>query len=665
MVRVISSGPLFAALGMLSLAQAPTSDRPPSVQDQNQGRKFEWLRRPYQSKTVNAVDDNNTPRIQSLLRAGNLYLSLSDALALAIENNLDIQSARYSLPIANTDVLRAKGGGTLRGVGASTFEMPAGVGGPPSPLINAAATGATPSTSLPGNIYDLALLATTSTSLSLEPASLGLPLPSAAGPTIPQYDPTIVGSLGWTRSSTPEQNTVTTGGSVLHQTNFMGSLTLQQGFSTGTQYSIGYNSTSGSSTSTTNTYNPATSGSLGLTVTQPLLRGFGIAVNRRWISIAKNDQKITQLIFKQQVINLIYGVCRLYYDLAGLYEDVRVKRQTLEAAKALYENTKARVEEGALADVELTRAEAQVAAAEQDLINSQGLFDEQEMIVKRVLTRRIGSESELATAHVIPTEVLALPAADDLPPLPQLFASALAQRVDLEQARLQIVNSRIALKGSRNALLPELDLFATVQNSGLAGQQNSQQSTTTAGSPTTPGTGLTVSPDASQTGGYGTFLNQLATQRYPTYEVGIQLNLPLRNRVAQADLTRDEISLRAYQTRLLALQNQAEMEAEDAVISVRRARASYDAAVRTRILQEQSLDVEKARFDAGVSTASNVILYQSYLAQAQSTEVVARGNYFKARAALDRALGASLDVHHIAIDEAYKGIVTTPPGRVP
>ena len=341
-----------------------------------------------------------------------------------------------------------------------------------------------------------------------------------------------------------------------------------------------------------------------------------------------------------------------------------MKRQTLAAAKALYDNTKARVEEGTLADVELTRAEAQVAAATQDLINSEGLFEEQEMIVKRVITRQIVGDSELASAHVIPTEVLALPAADNLPPLQELFASALAQRVDLEQARIQITNSRVALKGTRNELLPELDLFAMVQNGGLAGQQNSQKSTTTS-STTTPGTGLTVTPDASMTGGYGTFLSQLATHKYPTYEVGIQLNLPLRNRLAQADLTRDELSLRAYQTRLLVLQNQAQMEAEDAVIAVRRARASYDAAVRTRVLQAQSLEVERARFDAGVSTASNVVLYQSYLAQAQSTEVVARGNYFKAKAALDRALGSSLTVHHIEIDEAYKGTITTPPSRVP
>jgi outer membrane protein len=209
----------------------------------------------------------------------------------------------------------------------------------------------------------------------------------------------------------------------------------------------------------------------------------------------------------------------------------------------------------------------------------------------------------------------------------------------------------VALKGTYNSLLPELDLFATVQNNGLAGQMNSMQAN--------------PMPDPSMTGGYGTFLDQLATHRYPSYEVGVQLNLPLRNRVAQADATRDELSLRAQQTRLLAMQNQAEMEAEDAVIAIRRSRASYQAAVRTRVLQEQSVDVEKARFEAGVSTAATVILYESYLAQARSTEVVSRGNYFKAKAALDRALGSSLAVNHIELKDAYGGVITSPPSHAP
>ncbi|HEY3740741.1 MAG TPA: TolC family protein [Bryobacteraceae bacterium] len=656
MPRLSRSGVFVLLSGVfMACARSQGSDRPPSVSETAEPHHFEWFRRPFQPKRVSEVDPDNSPRIDRLMRAGNIYLSLADALALAIENNLDLAAARYQIPIAQTDTLRAKGGGTLRGVSLGVFDVPQGVGGPAGPLVTAAASGP-PGTSLATSIYDLSLFNRTSSSLSLDPSSQSSPLPAATGPPIPQYDPSLNGTLSWMRQSMPEQSSLATGTSTLHEDSLTGSLMLQQGFSTGTTYSLGYNSTSASSNSMRNAYDPSTTGGLGLTVTQPLLRGFGIAVNRRYISIAKNNQKISDLVFRQQVIEVVYGVSRLYYDLASLYVDLRVKRETLTAAKALYDNTKARVEEGVLADVELTRANAQVAAANQDLINSQGLFDEQELIVKRLITRRVPSDSGLAEAHIIPTETLTVPAADNLPPLPELLSNAVRQRADVEQARLQLTNSGISLKGSRNELLPELNVFAMAQNSALSGQPNSQMTSGSTGA--SGSTGLTSSmPDASQTGGYGNFLNQIATNRFPTYEVGIQLNLPIRNRIAQADVTRDELAQRSYQTRLLSLENQAQTEAEGAVIAIRRARASYDAAVTTRQLQAQSLEVEQARFDAGVSTAFMVILYQSYLAQARSTEVIARGNYFKARAALDRAVGSNLDVNRIELEDAYKGKV--------
>jgi outer membrane protein len=287
-----------------------------------------------------------------------------------------------------------------------------------------------------------------------------------------------------------------------------------------------------------------------------------------------------------------------------------------------------------------------VAGAEQDLINSQGLVEQEEAILKRVMTRTIPRDSTLAAAHIICTDTLAVPPAEDLSTLKSTVPGALATRPDVASAKLQVDGSKVALKGSRNALLPELDLFGTAMNSGLSGQMNPDE---------TMMSSVTIPPDRSQTGGFGTFLNQLAARRYPTYEVGIQLNFPLRNRIAQADATRDELALRASEARVLIIQNQAELEAEDAMIALKRARSSYDAAARTLRLQQQSLDVEQARFDAGVSTAFMVILYQSYVAQARSTEVVARGNFFKALAALDRSLGSSIEKHNISMDDAFQG----------
>jgi outer membrane protein len=405
--------------------------------------------------------------------------------------------------------------------------------------------------------------------------------------------------------------------------------------------------------STNSTYNPYTNGSFGLTVTQPLLRGFGPSVNRRFIRIAKNNEKVSLLLFEQQVITAIYGICRLYFDLAALNEDLRVKQDTLAAARSLFQNTSSGVEEGTMAPVEKTRAEAEMAGSEQDLINTQGLVDEEEVILKNLLTRGGSRDPILRGAHIITTEPMNVPEQEPVQVADELLSEALANRPDLEQGSLQVANSEIYLKGSRNELLPELDVVGMAQNSSLAGSMNSLSSTM--------GTGV----EPGNVGGYGTSLGQLFSAKNPTYGIGIQLNLPIRNRVAQADVERDELQYRQAQAALQQLRNQAQLEVDAALVALRRARAAYDAAVKTRILQAQSLEVEQVRYEAGVDTAFFVIQYQSYLSQARSTEVVAKANYFKAKAALDRAIGASLRSNNITIDEAYHGKVARPPSPLP
>ena len=314
---------------------------------------LDWLLNPYRTKPVPPANLNNSPRIYDLLRAGNLYLSLQDAIALAIENNLDVEVARYQIPEASTDLLRAKGGGTLRGVSYAYTELPLGVGGPASPLITGTATGSTPATSVPSDIYELNQLSDTPESLAIQSGSY------SAGPPLPMFDPALVGNLNWQHTTTPESSSLGTGTQTLVSNATTGSLSLQQGFSPGTSYSLGYNTTSQSANSIVSNYDPYTTGTLGLTVTQPLLRGFGPSVNRRFIHIARNSEKISTLAFKQQVIAAIFAITRIYYDLVALNEDLKVKQDTVAAAKTLYQNTKSGVDEGTLAPVELTRAEAE------------------------------------------------------------------------------------------------------------------------------------------------------------------------------------------------------------------------------------------------------------------------------------------------------------------
>ncbi len=580
----------------------------------------------------------NSPRVHELIRAGSLYLSLQEALALAIENNLDIELQRFTSPAANADLLRAKGGGTVRGLNYTLAEVPTGVGGPLSPVLTnpAVSTSATGGSSVTTNGLELGVLAAPQTNLSIQGT-----VPQSAGTAVPIYDPAIVGQLNWTHQTTPQSNSVVTGTPALVSNGLVANAGIQQGFSSGALASLTFNNNHQSLNSLRTAYNPYTGSSLGLNVTQPLLRGFGAGLNRRFIRIAGNEQKIGTLLFRQQLIATTYGVVRLYTDFVALYEDVKVKQESVNAAGKLLSDVKAQVEEGTLAPVEETRANAQVFSTRQDLANSQGLLDEQEAILKNVLTR-LGNEDEaVRAAHIIPTDPLEIPAQDNIQPIQDLITLALANRPDLGQARLQIDISRIGLQGSQNATRPEVDLVGIAQNNGLAGALNPLQ----------------PAADPALIGGYGGVLDQIFARRYPTYGIGLQFNLPIHNRIAEADLARDEIQVKQSQIRLRQLENQARLEVEDALIAMRRARASSEAAAQARAFQQQSLQIEQAKFEVGASTSFFVIQYETLLAQARSTEVAARSAYVKARAALQRAIGTILDENRISLDAAMKGSI--------
>jgi outer membrane protein TolC len=606
-----------------------------------------WINRamnPYRAKPVAPIVLENSNRIERLMRGGQLYLSLDDAIALALENNLDVELQRLSPAIADTDILRARGGGLLRGITLTSAQTPAGVGGPASPLLNSATPGFTVASSIAANATGTAFLTTSQSSLSITPGSL------SNGPALPVFDPSLVGSLNWQHQSTPQSNPFTTGADVLIAKGLTSNVGLVQGFSPGTQIGANFSGLSQENNSLRSTLNPYKTSSLGLTLTQPLLRGFGAQMNRRFIRIAQNSRKVTDLVFRQQAIDTVSGVIRLYYDLVSLNEDVGVKRQTMELAKKLYEDNKAQVEQGTLAPIELVRAQALISASQQDLANSEGLEREQELIVKTVLTRRGTADPAIRAARVVPTTPMPAPAAEPVQPVQDLLVQAFKNRPDLASAGLQLTNTEIALEGSRNNLRPDLSLVASASNSGLAGQ---------------PNTLGTTNPSQAFIGGFGGTLEQIFRRNYPTYGVGLQLTLPLRNRVAQADYVRDELQHRQTQIRRQQLENQARLEVEDALISLERSRAAYAAAVDTTHYQEQSLAAEQEKFAVGLSTTFLIIQYQSQLAQARSTEVAARGAYAKARAVLDRAVGLTLDRNQVSVDDAYRGQVARPPSTLP
>ncbi len=614
------------------IATAPI-DRTPTV-TLNSG----FLRGEFRPGSVSSSDFRDSTRIGDLIRAGQLYLSLDDAIALALENNLDLELERYGVRMSNTDTYRAEGGGQLRGVPLVVNEAPAGIGGPSgSLLLTTAATGATPESTISVSVTDTQLIAEGQNNLNVTGT-----FPFANGPVVPLFDPQLTGQLLGGRSNTPQTTILNTNGTDLTANSFTGNVGYLQGFSPGTEISAGFQNQYQDQNAFRNLFNPYTLSTLGVTVTQPLLRGFGSEVNRRFIRIAKNSEKISDYIFQQQAISTISGVIRLYDDLVSLNADLRVKQETLATAQRLLQDNRNKVEQGTLAPIEATRAEAQVASAQQDVITADGYVRQQEIILKNVLARNWGDDPIVHTAHIIPTDALGLE------PLPtqsnaEIMAIALANRPEYLAAKIQLTNTEIYLKGTKNELLPEIDLVGSVQTSGIAGGFNGVSGAGT----NYPGVN----------GNYGTVLDQILKGTYPTVSVGINLILPVRNRIAQADVARDELQVRQTQVRIKQLENQIRAEVEDALIALGRTHAAYEAATQTTRLQEQSLEIEQEKFDVGLSTNFLVIQYQSYVAQARSTEVAALDAYAKAKTQYERTLGLTLSNHNVSIAEAFKGVV--------
>jgi outer membrane protein len=598
-----------------------------------------WLFSPYRTPVIGASRTENSILVSNLLHDGELFLSLSDAIELAVENNFDVELQRYDHAFASAEILRAQGGGLLRGVPTTIEELPSGEGGPGEPLLTTVG-GYSPVLQLPSSAADLATITETQSDLSILS-----PTPLSAGTAIPQFDPALAANIALTQLDYPQSDAFATGSNYFSSHSVSGSAGYTQGFSTGTLLNATLTSGRVNEASTRLNLNPFISGALNVTLSQPLLQGFGRGVNQRFIHIARNEDRIATSVFTQQLISTISDATRLYWDLVSLQQDLVVKQESLEAAQRLYEDTKNEVELGTQAPVDLTSAMAQVASNRQAYINEQGMVLQQELLLKEILTRKGISDPVLAGASIKAITPIESPDSDPLEPLGTLIDEAVKQRPDLVLAELQEDNTRLSLKGARNELLPQLDLVASMQNNGGAGTLNPNLVAVSGET--------SALPPPSLSGGYGTTLGQIFRRDYPDYAVGAQLNIPLRNRVARADAARDELLYRQSEVRLQQLHSQIRLQVGNAYIAVQQARESYKAAVEARTLQQQALDVERSKFEAGVATAYEFIQYQSILAGARSAEVTALGVYAKARTALQRAVGSTLAVNHVTVDDAY------------
>jgi outer membrane protein len=590
----------------------------------------------YRAPRVPALSTGSMSRLEGLVHDGKLYLTLHDAIALAIENNLDVEVSRYSLLLADTDLTRAQGGGNLRGIDYTVQQPPPGVGATTAPLLITQTTGNPSSTN--ATVTDLSQVTLTGGSTQENLSQNGTSTYSA-GPAIPLYDPTLTGQAGYLRRSdqTSLVNLGTDTGTSGPQDYVSTGIDYQQGFSTGAQLDAFVDNAAQVLYSGTSQYDPFHAPSTSFTLTQPLLRGRGREVNLRFIRIAQLDQHASRLLFEQQILETVYGVARLYYDLVSLGENVGVQEESLAAAQRLYEDDKNQVDQGTLAPIELTRAQALLSSSRLSLIQAQGEYRQQEAILRQQLLRKLGDPSA-NFASIIPQDRIIVPSSSPTLDVPALIGDAIAHRPDLAQAGLQVKADEISVRASRNYVKPGLNVFANVQTRGSA-----ITPITNLGS---GGTGLVTVPADITQGGL-----RLST----IYQGGLQLSLPLRNRIAQADAARDEIQLRQAQGRSMQLENQIRQQIEQAAIALENAHQAYAAAVESRNFQEQLLQAEKDKFAVGESTNFLIVQDQAFLAQARSTEVAARSDWMKAQITLDRSLGNLLEKNNIAIDDAIRG----------
>jgi outer membrane protein TolC len=614
------------------------------------GRGFIYhLTRVYRVRDVQAVSFEDSPRIDKLLRAGNIYLSLRDAIALALENNLDIESSRYAPKLALADLQRASAGQLLRNVSTSISS------GPSSASLNvlAGATAVNGGGGGGGTSTNTGVLSGLSVQL--------------AGSTIPNIEPLAYVAANFSHQTQILTSTTFTGTSALVDSYKSLTYGVQQSFWNGTTVSLGLSSIFDyNQNATTALFNPYDSGSLGLTITQPLLNGFGVALNQRAYHKARNNLKANDLQFKNQVITTVSGVVSLYWDLVTFDNDLKIKQQTLDLDTRLYEDNQRRAELGAIAPIDIIQAEADMKAAQQDVIAQESQVLQQEMILKNYITRGGLDNSVVAVARIVPTDHIEVPAQDPVIPMQDMVAEALVNRPEVEQNAISLENARLDLKGVRNNLLPTLNATASFSNAGQGGsiskvaQEFVNPNGTISLRPPGPG-------DVNQMliGGYGTVLNQIFSRNFPNYSVGFQLTVPLRNRANQADLITNELSYRQAEIQDKQLRNSIKLNVLNSWTAMRNARAAWETSVVARKLYDQTTAGMRRKYELGTATILDVVIAQRDDTARQLAEQDALNQYQRARTNLEQTLGKTLDDYEVNLEEARHGVVAREPDLIP
>jgi len=591
---------------------------------------------PYIGRQVPPPSFGNTVRIENMLKDGKLRLSLSDAVALALENNLDLAIARFNLSIADTDIMRAKSGEAVRGVATGLVQGTpgGGIGGFGNGAPGAGAGGTSGGAGGAGGGAS-----------GLVQSTLGV------GTQIDTFDPIVSGGMNIDHATFPQSNQILNGVTSLQQNTGTANFNYTQGFASGTLMSLNFNNDRITTDSLNSFLTPELDTGFRVTLRQHLLAGFGFGPNMRFIRIARTNREISDVSFRGQVIATVSQIQNIYWDLVNAYEDVKVKERSLELAEKTLSDDREQVRIGAIAPMEVMKAESQEATANQDLLLSQNELQLQELLIKNAVTRDL-SDPVLASAAVIPTDTMSIPEREPVTPIQDLISDAQGHRPELAEARMDLSNRDLSRKAASNALKPEVDLVAWYGAYGLAGLGNSANPLYIQNAQKNPKPLPVPSPT-----GYSNAFSDLFKNNSPDYAVGINISIPLRNRGAQADQIRSQLEYRQAQLHLQQLQNQIGIEVRNAQFALLQNRSRVDAARKARDLAQQTFDIEQKKKALGASTSNLVLQTERDLAQASSNFVTAMSTYEKSRVELDRATGLTLDHTGIQIEDAERGTV--------
>lgn len=568
----------------------------------------------------------NSPRIDALVHDGVLELSLTDAIALALENNLDIAIARYNLPIAQADVLRTRAGGSFRGVNTGVVQNTpgGGVGGFGSGASGAGAGGTSGGAGGAG-----------SGASGLVQSTLG------TGTNVSSYDPVLTGSLNNEHYTQPLSNTSLYGTQTLQTNTTNGNIGFAEAFPTGTSVNASFLNSRDASNSPYNLLNPTLNSYYRVLVQQQLLAGFGLGPNLRFLRIAKNNQKISDEAFRLQVATTVTQIANMYWDLVAAYEDEQVKSRSLAFAQQTLDSGRKQLELQAIPAMDVMKDEAEVANREQDLTIARTALQFQELLIKNALTKNL-DDPTLEAMPVKPTDTSSMSAADEGGPTEDLIAEALRTRTELLESNIDLDNRHISRDAARNALLPQVSATAFYGGTGLAGLQNPLQTTSSIAPPN-----------------FGGAVTNAFNNSAPDYYVGLSVNIPIRNRVAKSDQYRSELETRQAELRMQQLKKQIRIEVRNAQYALEQSRARVDSAKKARDLADRTFGIMTKEQELGAGSNLQTLTARRDLAASESALVAALTAYQKAKVEVHRAVGDTLGAYAISVESAKTGVVQT------